>query len=276
VTLRPLTGLRVVVTRPEHQASGLVAAFAAAGTAVEELPLLAVVPPSDLEPLLRAAAEVAAGTGRFDWIVFTSANGVDAFLDRLARLGHPLPDGLRAAVVGPATATALRRHGREADLVATGGDAAGLAAELGPLAAARLAAGQAPLRVLFPMAADAGPAIAAGLTAGGAEVTRVVAYDKRLPAGAPARARRIFGVDPADPLGWVTFTSPRTVAHFVSLFGEGWRTRCPTLRAASIGPVTTRALARAGIDPAAEAASPGDGELVEAVTRAAGRQPASG
>ena len=273
MTLRPLTGLRVVVTRPEHQASGLVAAFAAAGAAVEELPLLAVVPPSDLEPLIRAAAEVAAGTGRFDWIVFTSANGVDAFL---ARLGHPLPGGLRAAVVGPATAAALRRHGREADLVATGGDGAGLAAELGPLAAARLAASQAPLRVLFPMAADAGPAIAAGLTAGGAEVTRVVAYDKRLPAGAPARARRIFGGDPADPLGWVTFTSPRTVAHFVSLFGEGWRTRRPTLRAASIGAITTRALARAGIDPAAEAASPGDGELVEAVIRAVARQPAGG
>ena len=269
MTLRPLAGQRVVVTRPETQAGGLLAAFSAAGAAVEELPLLTVVPPADLEPLNRAAAELAAGTAGFDWIVFTSANGVDAFLDRLDRLGHPLPDGLRAAVVGPATAAALRRHGRDPDLMAARGDAEGLAAELRPLAAARLAAGQPPLRALFPMAADAGPALAAGLTAAGTEVTTVVAYDKRLPGDAPARARRIFGDDAAEPLGWVTFTSPRTVVHFVGLFGTSWPARRRTLRAASIGPVTTRALGRAGIDPAAEAASPSDDEMVAAVIRAA-------
>ena len=266
----PLAGLRVVVTRPERQAGGLVAAFAAAGARVEELPLLAVVPPADPEPLARAAAKVAAGTGRFEWILFTSANAVDAFV---ARLGGPLPAGLPVAVVGPATAAALRRRGRDPDLIAARGDAEELTAELAPLAAARLGSGRGPLRVLFPHAADAGPAIAAGLAAAGAVVASVVAYDKRLPDKAPARAQQIFGDDPADPLGWVTFTSPRTVAHFVALFGASWRTRRPTLRAASIGPVTTRALRRACIGPAAEAAVPADRELVAAVIRAvAGRR----
>jgi uroporphyrinogen-III synthase len=294
---RPLHGVRVVVTRPERQAAGLVAAFAAAGARVEELPLLAVVPPADPAPLegaVRAfgaggrvgaagargevAAAGASGTGGetagrgedppFDWVAFTSANAVDALFDRLT---SPLPPGLRAAVVGPATAAALRRRGAEPDRIAARRDAEGLIAELAPLAAARRAAGRPPLRVLLPQAADARPALAAGLAAAGAEVAAVVAYDKRLPADAPARARAIFGDDlpaPAAPLGWVTFTSPRVVDHFVALFGPAWAARRSTLRAASIGPVTTRALVRHGVAPAAEAATPADRALVEAVVAA--------
>ncbi len=267
MTVAPLAGIRVVVTRPEHQAEGLSAAFAEAGAQVEELPLLEVVPPADPAPLDRVAAELAvppaaaATTGaslRFDWIVFTSANAVDALF---AKLQAPLPPGTRCAVVGPATADALRRHGVDPDRVAVRRDAEGLAAEL----SADLSPGAA---VLVPQAADARPELAAGLTAAGAEVTTVVAYDKRLPPDAPDRAREIFGPDPSSPLGWVTFTSPRIVDHFVTLFGSTWESRRPTLRAASIGRVTTRALARQGITPAAEATRPGDSELVAAVVNA--------
>ncbi len=270
MTPAPLAGVRVVVTRPEHQAEGLSAAFAAAGARVEELPLLEVVPPADPAPLDRAAAELAVPTAAaattgaappFDWIVFTSANAVDALF---ARLRARLPPGTRCAVVGPATASALRRHGVEPDRVAGRRDAEGLAAEL----STDLSPGAA---VLVPQAADARPELAAGLTAAGAEVTTVIAYDKRLPPGAVARAREIFGTDPASPLSWVTFTSPRIVDHFVALFGFTWETRRPSLRAASIGPVTTRALARHGVTPAAEASAAGDRELVAAVVNAVGR-----
>jgi uroporphyrinogen-III synthase len=242
-----LAGLRVVVTRAEHQAGGLVAAFEAAGARVEVLPLLAIVPPADPAPLERAAAEIAL----YDWLVFTSTNAVESFLP----LAGPLPAGLRAAVVGPATAAAARSFGVEPELAATRSDAEGLVADLGSL----VAGGG---RVLLPQAADARPTLAEGLRRAGAAVTAVVAYDKRLPPEAPDRARELFG---DAPLGWVTFTSPRIVRHFVDLFGEDWERRRPELQAVSVGPVTSAELRRQGVAPAAEAERPGEEELVRAV-----------
>jgi uroporphyrinogen-III synthase len=90
-----------------------------------------------------------------------------------------------------------------------------------------------------------------------------VAYDKRLPSDAPARAAALFA---GAPLGWVTFTSPRIARHFAGLFAD-WDQRRPELLAASIGPTTTAALQSLGVEPAAEAARPGDRELVAAVIR---------
>ena len=72
----------------------------------------------------------------------------------------------------------------------------------------------------------------------------------------------------SSPLGWVTFTSGRIVRHFAGLFGEAWERRRPEIRAASIGRVTTAELARHGVAPAAEAARPGNEELVAAVVAA--------
>jgi uroporphyrinogen-III synthase len=243
-----LPHLRVVVTRAEHQSASLAAAFARAGARVELLPLLAVVPPADPRPLQAAAAEVS----RYDWIVFSSANAVEAFLPRVSG-----PLAATVAAVGPATAAALRAAGVEPRIVAEKSDAEGLAAELSALVAGR--------RVLVPQAADARPALLSGLTAAGAVVTAVVAYDKRLPTEAAARAAELFT---GQPLGWVTFTSPRIVRHFAELFGAGWERRRGELRALSIGPVTSAELRRHGVEPAAEARRPGDAEMVAAVARA--------
>lgn len=246
----PLAGLRVVVTRAETQGGGLVAAFAAAGAEVAPLPLLEIVPSADPRPLERAASELAL----YDWLVFTSANAADAFLP-LA--GGALPPRLQVATVGAATAAAVRAYEIEPALL-TSANAAVLAEALAPHVARRR-------RVLIPQAADAAPTLTEALAQAGAEPVAVVAYDKRLPADAPERARALF----ADhPLGWVTFTSGRIVRHFVGLFGETWETRRPELLAASIGRVTSAELARHGVAPAAEAARPGDAELVAAVAAA--------
>ncbi|HEX5761466.1 MAG TPA: uroporphyrinogen-III synthase [Thermoanaerobaculia bacterium] len=250
-TPAPLAGLRVVVTRAAHQAGGLAERFAAAGARIELLPLLEVVPPADPRRLERAASELPL----YDWVVFTSANAVEALLP-LA--GGPLPARVRTAAVGPATAKALRAWQVEPDLTATL-DAEGLLALLAPQVGRQR-------RVLLPQAADARPRLAEGLALAGAEVVTVAAYDKRLPPDAAARAAALFVA--ADPLGWVTFTSPRVARHFAGLFGDRWERRRPTLRAASIGPVTTAALRRLGAEPAAEARSPRDAELVAAVVRA--------
>lgn len=243
--------MRVIVTRAAHQSEGLAAAFRLAGATVEHLPLLEVIPPADSRPLERAASELPL----YDWLVFTSSNAVDAFLPLT---GGALPPRLRVAVVGPATAAALRTHGFEPHLTATRVDAEGLLADLAPLV-------DRSRRVLLPQAADARPVLAEGLSRAGAEVVAVVAYDKGLPPEAPEQAARLF----ADlPIGWVTFTSPRIVRHFVELFGADWEQRRPELLAASIGPVTTAELRRQGIERIAEAATPGEEELVEAVLRA--------
>jgi len=247
----PLSGLRVVITRAEHQAEGLAAAFRAAGARVELLPLLEVVPPADLLPLERAAAEISS----FDWVVFTSANAVEAFLP----LAGPLPPHLKTAAVGPATAEALRAQGVEPHLIARKAEAEGLAADLAPQAAGR--------RFLLPQASDARPALLHGLQATGAEAVAVVAYDKRLPPEALRRAAELFS---AAPLGWVTFTSPRIARHFAELFGEAWERRRGELRAVSIGPVTTAELRRFGVEVVVEAERPGDREMVAAVVRAQG------
>lgn len=241
-----LSGLRVVVTRAEHQSEGLAEAFRRAGARVELLPLLEVVPPADPLPLERAAAEVSS----YDWLVFTSANAVDAFLP----LTGPPPPGSRIAVVGPATAGALRAYGIEPHLTARKAEAEGLAVDLAPWVAGK--------RVLLPQAADARPALLAGLATAGADVAAVEAYDKRLPPDAVPRAREIFST---APLGWVTFTSPRIVRHFAELFGAGWERRRGELKAVSIGPVTTAELRRQGVEAVAEAERPGDQGMVEAV-----------
>jgi uroporphyrinogen-III synthase len=241
--------LRVVVTRAEHQAAGLAAAFERAGATVEVLPLLEVVPAADPLPLEQAAAELF----MYDWAVFTSANAVEAFLP----LAGSLPPPLKIAAVGPATAEALRTWGVEPHLSPSRADAEGLAAELASQVAGK--------RVLLPQAADARPALLAGLTAAGAEAVAVVAYDKRLPPEAPGRAAELFAT---PPIGWVTFTSPRIVRHFAELFGTDWERRRGELRAASIGPVTSAELRRFGVEPAAEARRPSDEELVAAVERA--------
>jgi uroporphyrinogen-III synthase len=245
----PLSGLRVVVTRAEHQSEGLAAAFERAGAGVEMLPLLAVVPPADPRPLERAVMDLVS----YDWLVFTSANAVETFL----RLTGPLPSALRVAAVGPATAAALRAFGSEPHLTAHKSEAGGLAAELVPRVAGR--------RVLLPQAADARPYLLQSLKTAGAEAVAVVAYDKRLPQEAPARAAELFST---HPLGWVTFTSPRIVRHFAELIGADWERRKGELRAASIGPVTSAELRSQGIEPAAEAERPGDEEMAAAVVAA--------
>jgi uroporphyrinogen-III synthase len=247
----PLAHHRIVITRAEHQAGGLAEAFAAAGAEVELLPLLEVIPPADPRPLERAASELAL----YDWLVFTSSNAVEAFLPLT---GGGVPDRLRIAVVGPATAEALRAWEIEPHLIASRSEAEGLLADLAPLV-------DRSRRVLLPQAADARPALAEGLARAGAEAVVVVAYDKGLPADAPRRAVELFS---GQPIGWVTFTSPRIVRHFTDLFGADWDRRRPELQAASIGPVTTAELRRHGVEPAAEAERPGEEGLVEAVVRA--------
>lgn len=246
----PLAGLRVVVTRAAHQAEPTRRAFEEAGAQVELLPLLEVVPPDDPEPFHRAVADLE----RFDWVAVTSPNAARALADAL---GHrEWPAGVRIASVGGATSRTLEGWGlvvhREAEL----SRAEGLAAALGNEASDGC-------RFLLPQAADSRPVLADRLRAKGGRVTRVDAYAKRTPPAAPSRARELFRG--ARHLGWVTFTSPSTARAFAEIWGDEWSERRAGLLALSIGPVTSQTLEGLGVNPAAEAAEPGDSGMVEAM-----------
>ncbi len=242
----PLANQRVVVTRAAHQSAELRQVFEAAGARVCGLPLIEITAPPD--PAAFAAAATQAS--QHDWIAFTSANAVEAFFDQ--PIDQSLPP---IAVVGAATAAALSRHQQDAKLVAQVATAEGLAQELGPLTQGR--------RVLIPQATDARPALADALRQAGAQVQPVAAYDKRQPPAAHQQALRIFGTEEA--LGWVTFTSPRIARHFRQLFGDGWPARRQTLKALSIGPVTSAELRRLGVVRCHQAPTPSAAGLLAAL-----------
>lgn len=238
---------RVVVTRAVHQAGPLCRALEGAGAKVEPLPLLEVLP-GDLDEMRQAAATLRPG----HWVLFTSANAVDAFLPKI-------PAGLRIclriAAVGPATARAVRGFGSEPRLEASRNDGEGLLEALRPHLEPS-AGVRVPPKILLPQADDARPQLAQGLRRLDVDLHVVVAYRKTLPAGAKQWARDIFA---QRSLGWVTFTSPRIVRHFFALELDepaAWRRRVAEVKALSVGSVTSAELRRLGIEPAAQAVRP--------------------
>lgn len=158
-----LRGLRILVTRPRHQAAMLIAQLEALGAEVIELPLIEIAPPDDLSALDTAAVEI----NRYDWVVFSSSNGVDALFGRLEQLGLDTPARPSLAAIGTATRTALLAACGRCDFVPSRASARGLLSEIGDVA------GQ---HILLPRADIAREELAEGLRAKGAIVDDVVAY----------------------------------------------------------------------------------------------------
>ncbi len=127
---RPLWGKTALVTRSRDQASRLVDLLGAAGARCLEVPTIEIIPPADFAPLDAALQHLS----RYEWVIFTSANGVSAFMDRLFHLGQDVRvlGRARLAVIGPATAEALRGYGLVADVVPDTFRAEGLLSVLEP------------------------------------------------------------------------------------------------------------------------------------------------
>lgn len=266
-TDRPLFGVRVLVTRTRHQASGLSERLRSAGAQVIEAPTLELVPPADWQAVDAAlgrlsqspsqATGTAAGEG-YDWLVLTSINAVDTLADRLDTLGHDARAlaGVRVAVVGQATAQALRtRLAVRADLLPQRFTAASLADEMAQQG------GLKGSRCLLLRADIARPGLPAALADAGAVVDEVVAYDTRLPAALDAQALDALRSGAVD---WITFTSSSTARNLHTLLGDE-AALLHGVKTASIGPATTETAAALGLGPTIEAPVATLDALVQAV-----------
>lgn len=236
---RPLAGKRILVTRPRAQAPELAAGLAALGAEAVTAPAIRIVPPDDTRPLAAACAAAAS----FDWVVFTSANGVDAFAQRLAGGGGGAPAlaGVRICAIGPATGGRAAEYGLRVDLEPSDNRGEGVAAAL---RAGRDLRGK---RILLPRADVARPALPAALRAAGADVVEVTAYRTIAAAGWPGPAVR--GMLLKRELHAVTFTSASAVRGAVRSLGPAQAVALlrPTV-VASIGPVTARAARQLGVE----------------------------
>ncbi len=231
---RPLFGKRVLVTRPKEQAAELVDRLEAAGAEPIEAPMIRIVPPDDIAPLDDACARA----GEYDWIVFSSVNAVDAFVDRLLagpRDLRALKD-VKLCVVGPSTGGRLTRYGLKVDLTPSEYRADAVVpamAELGDLH------GQ---KVLLPHGDIGREIVAEELRRHGAEVTEVVAY--RTVIADPEREGEpdIYRMLLDRRIDVVTFTSASAVRNLVRVLGDDQAADLlRTTVVASIGPVTAEA-----------------------------------
>jgi len=229
---RPLFGRSIVVTRAREQASDLRVALETLGAEVLELPTITVEPLDFALPPLH----------RYAWLVFTSANGVDAFFDRgLAPAGHDTRalNGVRIAAIGPGTADALERHGVRADLVPER-----FVAE--SLLDAFPTPGAPGERVLIVRAEQGRDVLPDGLAARGHEVDVLAVYRTvraRPDAAVLDRVRR-------GEVDVITFTSSSTVENLLAVLGT---VPDPQPLVVSIGPATSDTARARGLHVDAEA-----------------------
>lgn len=247
---RPLFGRRIVVTRSRAQAPELVAALSELGAQPIEFPTLRVVDPPDPERLRQAARSV----DTYDWVLFTSVNGVERFWTALGQCGRDARAfaGTRLAAIGPGTAAALAARGLQADLVPEKYVAEGILealAGLGPWAGRR---------VLLPRAAGARDVLPQGIAGWGAQVDEVPAYTTEPDRGDVDGLRGELRGGHVDA---ITFTASSTVRNFVEAIGA----EIDGAAVAVIGPVTARTARELGLPVQIEAASHTIRGLVDAL-----------
>jgi uroporphyrinogen III methyltransferase/synthase len=241
---RPLWGKTAVVTRTREQASGLSKLLAAAGARCLEVPTLEIGPPDDFKPLDRAIQYL----DTYKWVIFTSANGVTRFMQRLFEKGRDVRvfGGRRLAAIGPATAQALREYGLVAEVVPARFQAEDLAAALLP----RLEPG---VRVLLARAQAARETLPEILAKRLIKVYVAPVYQAMRPVGLPEDVKPWLESGQVDLL---TFTSSATVHNFVGLVGKARFQDLATRAAvAAIGPITAATLKEYGITPRIEPAA---------------------
>lgn len=248
---RPLFGKKIVVTRTREQAGELSKSLADLGADVIELPTIRIEHPDDK----LGFAEMVTHAHEYDWLVFTSPNGVEKFFDAFfatyedARsLGNP-----RIAAIGNGTAQKIREYRFAVDLIPEKFVAEGLIDAFKKESVENLT-------MLWVKAADTRDVVGKGLEELGAIVDECIAYKTVPETEDPTGAKARLAEEGAD---LVTFTSSSTVDHFFDL-GLDWPEGCA---AGSIGPVTSDTLRKKGVRPAFEASPHDIPGLVNAIVK---------
>lgn len=250
---KPLFGKRIVVTRPRRQAASLVQQLEELGAEVIELPTIEIKPLKEFGKLDAALRRL----GSYDWVVFTSVNGVAACFERLAAIGRDARafGTARVAAIGEVTAAELVQRGIGPDLVPPTFTSAGLAEAF----KRRRIRGKRILLLRADIASDELPNL---LRQRGARVTTRTAY--RTARARPDATVMQLLVD--HPVNVVTFTSASTARAFAAMVGRTQRHRLASkIVYASIGPETTRAADSCGLKIAVEATTHTARGLVEAL-----------
>ena len=258
---RRLSGQRIVVTRAREQAGDFAHRLGELGAEVFEIPTIKISPPTNHAPVADAMLEL----NSYDWLIFTSPNGVTAFFELFFKAFQDMRDigGVRIAAVGPATAAKLRELHLQVDLMPDEAQAVKIAAQFEKFETIEN------LKLCLLRAEVANPDLPQALEALGAIVDDIAVYKTEAETedrnGEAAELTKV-GAD------WLTFTSGSTVEHFHARFNlPALVKKFPGLRLASIGPETSKALAVLDLEPTIEAKQHTTEGLLAALLKAAKR-----
>ena len=276
VKVLPLQGRRILVTRTREQAGTLSERLRSLGAVPVEFPTIRIVPPQDWEPLDNALKRLSASG--YDWLIFTSTNGVNICFDRLRTLGYRSDNlgNVRVAAIGPATAAALTQQGINADLVPDEFIAESVAAALIDDTQQKGESLEGK-RILLARAAEARKVLVTELQKAGAIVDEVAAYYTVAVAGDDVRSQEVVHLLQSHQLDTITFTSSSTVRNFMQ-----WLMQCEPgfvdefirlvtkhaqPKIACIGPITSQTAREFGLHVHIEAQEFTIDGLVNAITR---------
>ena len=258
----PLAGTRVLVGRARHQAGGLSASLRSLGASVIEIPFIQIRKPQSYQSLDDALKNIRS----YDWLILTSANGVEAMWERIRklRITRRTLKHLQIAAIGPATKKAIVKHGLKVKMVPEEYVAESVVKGLRDKVNGK--------RVVLIRAKVARDVIPEELRAAGAEVDVVEAYETVVPEKSAARLRTLMRNASRRP-HIVTFTSSSTAKNFAELLGNSKAGSLSMgllkhVQCASIGPVTSAILRELQMPVAIEAREFTMGGLIRAIVLA--------
>jgi uroporphyrinogen III methyltransferase/synthase len=231
---KPLFGRGIVITRPEAQAEEMTELLQREGARVIPFPTIRIEPPENFQDMDGALTNI----GKYHWIIFTSANGVRAFFQRLRDLGRDVRDlkGIGLCAIGPVTASIIEHSGIRVDIVPDEYVSEGVVRAFRGI-------DLKDKNILLPRAAAARDVIPDGLKKLGAQVDVVTAYRTVNSGRRKSELDALFKEGKVDV---ITFTSPSTVTNFFEIMGRHYLLP-QSVRVACIGPVTATAARNAGL-----------------------------
>lgn len=264
---KPLFGQRVVITRSEHQLEDLADLLSEQGAEVIPFPVIKIVPAKNYSALDKAIKNISS----YDWLIFTSANGVHYFFQRLIlkslRGSSPQANDrsnlilrqdrfkIKICCVGPRTAEQLSFYGITSDCLPKEYRTEAIVLALGKIKGKK---------ILLPRSTIASPLLPQALTKRGAKVEAISVYDTKPEKATPVIKKMLV----EENVDWITFTSPSTVKNFLKKFSQKELNKIfSEAKIASLGPITSPTLRQFGIQPTVEAHPSTLPALVEAMKR---------